>query len=88
MAVTVMIMTMEKMRISVSRVKRFGGMLPLRSDDQRTAGIAVHAAVEVHVPGLNARTEIMMAFEALAGSNRRDWAEIAYERALFVLDPA
>ena len=48
----------------------------------------VHAAVHVHVPGLNARAEIRMRLPAPANSTRADWAEIAYKKALMMLDPA
>jgi len=71
-----------------------GNMMPMtiRVTNVKTMNTMVmpggHAAVHVHVPGLNARAVIRMAFESPAGSSRDDWAEIAYEKALMMLDPA
>lgn len=48
----------------------------------------VHAIMDVHARGLNARSRIDMTFEAPAESNRTDWAEIVCERALTMFDPA
>jgi hypothetical protein len=47
-----------------------------------------HAHVDVHVPGLSARAVIKMHFPAPADTNRVEWAEIAYEKASMMLDPA
>ena len=57
-------------------------------DDEHHGHARRHAAVHVHVPGVNARAVVRMAFESPAGSSRDDWAEFAYEKALMMLDPA
>lgn len=48
----------------------------------------VHAHVHVRVPGLTARAVIKIHFPAPADTSRVEWAEIAYEKALMMLDPA
>ena len=74
----VMIMSiMMAMTIKVTRVIRMKDMPDM-----------VQAHVAVKVPGLNARALIDMAFPAPAGSNRTECAEIDYDKALTMLDPA
>jgi hypothetical protein len=84
----VMIMTMETVKISATRVKRLGSTLTVRRCDQVATGITARAAAQVHVSRPNARARIEMTFLAPAGSNRDDWAQHAYDRALEMLDPA
>lgn len=48
----------------------------------------IEAYVQVHVPAISTRGMLCMFFPAPAESNRDDWAEIAYDRALEMLDPA
>jgi len=89
MAMPIMIMTMVPMTIRVVLVTRLASRMPLAPRGHREeTGIPVHAAVQVHVPSLNARAEIEMSFAAPVNSNREEWAEIAYDRALRMLDPA
>ena len=45
-------------------------------------------AVLAGVPALNAQVEITMAFQVPARSTQDDWAEMAYDRALLILDPS
>ena len=88
--ITIMIGIMMPMTIRVMRVQAVDSMIMpvhMRRWPAGT-GISVHATVHVHVPGLRGRATIRMAFQAPAGSNREDWAEITYERALMMLDPA
>ena len=51
-------------------------------------GGQIHAHVQVDVPEIKSRAVIRMHFPAPANSNREDWADIAYDRALMMLDPA
>ena len=95
MIMTVIISIMMPMTIRrITRVKAMhsmimrGGMPPDGHAGPDDIGTMVHAVVQVHAPGLKARATIRMAFRAPAGSNREEWAEIAYERALMMLDPA
>ena len=71
------------MTIGVTRVNA-GGMPPTGAGP---AGL-VAAAVPVHVPAINCRAVLSMTFPAPAESTRTDWAEMAYERALMMLEPA
>ena len=64
-----------------------GGLMRL-SGTRRMRQTIVRADVHVHVPGLNGRANIRMAFPAPPGTDRGDWAKIAYERALMMLDSA
>ena len=94
MSMNIMIGSMMPMTIRVARVEAVngmimpGGMLPDSHVQRVSTGTMVHAAVRVHVPGLNARAAISMTFPAPAGSNRQEWAEIAHEKALMMLGPA
>ena len=73
MIISIMIaMTMEVTR--VEHLKKMQGV--------------VQTHIEVQVPGLNARAMIEMEFSIPTGTSRNDWAEIAYEKALLMLDPA
>jgi len=82
------------MKIRVTHVKAVngmimpGGMPPDRHVQRAGTGTMVYAAVRVQGPGLNARAAISMTFSAALVMTREDWAEIAYERALMMLDPA
>jgi hypothetical protein len=75
---------MMPMTITVTRVKA-GHMPPPAAGGP--AGL-VAATVEVDVPAINCRAVLSMTVPAPAGSTRADWAEIAYDRALMMLDPA
>lgn len=68
---------MMAMTIKVTRVMKMAD----------TPGMVL-ANIAVQVPGLSARAMIDMEFPAQAGSDRDDWAEIAYANALMMLDPA
>lgn len=65
---------MIEMSINVSRVMLIEKM--------------VHAGVDVQVPGLSAHAVISVSFPGPVGSNREDWEDIAYDKALLMLDPA
>jgi hypothetical protein len=69
--------------IRVTRVN-VGGMAPTGSGP---AGL-VAATVQVHVPAISCRAVLFMTFPAPAESTRANWAEIAYEKTLMMLDPA
>lgn len=71
------------MTIRVIRVNA-GGMPPTGA---QPAGL-VTATVPVHVPAINGRAVLSMTFPAPAESTRTDWAEMASERALMMLEPA
>jgi hypothetical protein len=58
------------------------------ADSMPSNGGSIRQMAHVHVPGLNARAVIKMHFPAPADTNRVGWAEIAYEKALIMLDPA
>lgn len=91
---------MVPITISVTRVKVLsstivpvgipatGGMQPAGTGDMWAGLDIVHSILVVHAPGLNARAIIDMTFKAPARSSRADWAEIAYQRALMMRDPA
>lgn len=93
--VVIIISIMMPMTIRITRVKAMnsmimpGGMPPdgHAMPAGTGTGTMVHFTVPVHVPGLNGRATIDMAFRAPAGSSREEWEEIAYERALMMLDP-
>jgi hypothetical protein len=53
-----------------------------RVEDEHHGHAGGHAAVHVHVPGLNARAVIRMAFESPAEPSRDVWAEYRYVSAL------
>ncbi|MEX0976637.1 MAG: hypothetical protein WDZ50_06030 [Woeseia sp.] len=79
--------------IRVTRVKAAGfpvvdGMRMTGTSNMWARSESGHAAVRVEVLELNARTTIKMTLPAPAGSNRSDSAEIAFGRALMMLDPA
>ena len=46
----------------------------------------IEAQIQVHVPAISTRRMLRMHFPASAGPNREDWVEIAYDRALEMLD--
>ena len=48
----------------------------------------IEAQIQVHVPAISTRRMLRMHFPASAGPNREDWVEIAYDRALEMLDLA
>lgn len=93
MTMIIIISIMMPMTIRITRVKVMnsmimpGGMPPDGHAVPAGTGTMVHFAVRVHVPGLNGRATIDMAFQAPAGSSREGWEEIAYERVLMMLDP-
>lgn len=65
---------MMAMKINVARVIEHDGM--------------AHAHVQVDVPEIMSRALITMHFPAPVRSHRADWEEIAYDKALLMLDPA
>lgn len=60
------------------------------ADSMPSNGGSIRQIVYAHmpVPGLKARAVIEMHFPAPADTNRAGRAEIAYEKALMMLDPA
>jgi hypothetical protein len=54
----------------------------------KVARVMGHAHVKVDVTEITSRAVIAMDFPARVGTNRGDWEETAYEKALMMLDPA
>lgn len=65
---------MVAMRITILNVTEVSGV--------------VRASLRATVPSIAARARITLTFAALPGSGPKDWWELAYDRALVMLDSA
>lgn len=65
---------MEKMTIKVTEVSAAAGF--------------VNASLSVDVPEIGAKARLEIRFPTPPGTGLDDWRELAYDRALMMLDPA